>query len=80
MGLSDSVGDRIVAGGCPHRGMVPEAAFLARPRTKNLAPGPTILGTPSRPCPPVERVGNFQILVKLSSMNTNTSVSIACIL
>ena len=32
------------------------------------------------PITPVEIVGKFQILVKLNSMNTNTSVSIAHIL
>jgi hypothetical protein len=32
------------------------------------------------PCSPAEIVGKFQILVKLNSMNTNTSVSIARIL
>ena len=59
--------------------MVSEAAFQVRSRMKNLALGPTVLGTPSLPRPPDEKVGNFPILVKLSSMNTNTSVSTACI-
>ena len=78
-GLSEAAWDGIIAGGCPHRGMVPRAPFRARPQTKNLALGPMILGALSCPRPPMEKVGNFQVLVKLSSMNTNTSVSIACI-
>jgi hypothetical protein len=66
-----------IAGGCLHRGMPHGATFRAWPRMKNPTLGPTILGTPSRPCAPVERVGNFQILVRLSSMNTNINVSFA---
>ena len=30
----------------------------------------SITGTPSRPRSPIEKVGTFQILVKLNSMNT----------
>jgi hypothetical protein len=68
-----------------NRGRLPPLGDVSRGRfpsetTKSRAPGSTRLGTPSCPRPPVEIVGKFQILVKLNSMNTNTSVSIARIL
>jgi hypothetical protein len=65
-----------ITGGYFHRGMPHRAAFRAWSWKKN----PTRLGTPSWLWSPVEIVGKFQILVKLNSMNTNTSVSIARIL
>ena len=69
-----------IMGGCLYREMPRGATFHVRLRTKNRALGPMRLGMPSHPRPPVEIVGKFQILVKLNSMNMNTSVSIARIL
>ena len=67
-------------GRLPPSGDALRGHFLSKTVNKELGSRANEARDAVTPRPPVEIVGKFQILVKLNSMNTNTSVSIAHIL